>query len=173
MSDFVYEKMVRSGRYTPLYAHLRDTGGAGSEDMTVNGSVTPVQFEVTSATRDVFINRMIGEIKDGGVWAAEDYGSLTALTNGVKLEVLDASDNVLLDLLDGDTIKYNAEWNAVCYDAQIVTYGSGDTILVFRWTFAKDGQPLHLAPTERLVMTIQDNLTTLSEQEMSVRGFLI
>jgi hypothetical protein len=65
---------------------LTDDGtNTGSNDMRVNGSITPVDFWVPAhATRDRYISTMFFVIADVNA-AANKFGNLTALTNGCQL----------------------------------------------------------------------------------------
>jgi len=152
-----------------FYKHLRNPLN-NSADANVDGSVTPVKFEYTSENRYSFIYRLIVYVEDAGIRAAL-YGGISALTNGIKVEVIEADGTtVKLDLLDSDTVNSNGEWASVCYDVAFHTFPSGHDAMAVRWTFPRAGSPLILGPGEIFRVTIQDNLTALTKQHFFVEG---
>lgn len=66
-------------------ARLEDSGG--SEDMVVDGSVTPVDFDYAPATDEIdYVESLMFMIDDNGNVPPNKYGSIaTALTNGVQV----------------------------------------------------------------------------------------
>ena len=96
-----------------LFKFFRESGG--SAEMNVDGSVTPVNFDVvhphtaTKPERDaVFINRINCLIVDGNL-RPSFFGGIAALTNGVTIDVLDAQLNSILDITAGEPIKTNVK----------------------------------------------------------------
>lgn len=160
--------MTRPKRYHNVYSWLRESGG--SREANVNGSSTPVLFEYEAPESSIFLERMIISIIDFGAHDAALYGNGIILTNGIKVEVIEDDGSVHLDLLDGETIKSNGDWHAVCYDYTYHDIGTGDSIGTVRWTFGRTGEPLQLFEGEILRVTIQDDLTGLSNHTFQVQG---
>lgn len=158
-----------------IYLPLTDDGTpTGSEDMTVDGSSTAVPFwiEPQSGQNLLLIRRALIFVRDNGTWTSEKYGSITnGLTTGVKFEIQDGDDNVI-KLLTPSPVQNNAGWKAVCYDSTIESVGGGDSFLGARWSFFKDDNRdgLFLGVGEKLVCTIQDDLTDLVNMHVCVRG---
>lgn len=143
-----------------------------SREAAVNGSVTAVEFEYDPQDL-VDLERMILHIAAASTpaWAAENYANRAALTNGIKVEVINTDDDsVVTDLLDGFPIKSDHEWRALCFDYVIDTYGSGDDNATARWTFGKAGKPIRLQLNQKIMVTIQDDLTDLTHQWFQVQG---
>lgn len=68
----------------PMSEFFTDSGGAS--EMTVNGSVTPVEFNLQAdGNRDRFVKSIIFTIVDSGA-TLSDFGAIGALTNGVQFE---------------------------------------------------------------------------------------
>lgn len=147
---------------------LREEGG--SRNAAVNGSSTPVLFEYTSTEDTVEVARLIISIVDSGTFDAEKYGNGLVLTNGIKLEVINSEGGVVLDLLDGEEIKTNADWQAMCFDFHYNDIGTGDNVAVMRWTFERAGEPLLLPEGSKLRITVQDNLTGLTAHYFQLQG---
>jgi hypothetical protein len=166
----------------PIFRHLTDDGLAGDGTnflANVNGSVTPVPFWYGPAsTERTAVHRLIVEIEDNATITADNYGGVSALTNGITVKVIQGNEStgvVVTDLLDGDPIKNHVNWAAHCYDVTEHTYGSGNNFVVVRWTFAKSGRPLILDGriNEKLVVTVNDDLSTLVDHQFQIQGHTI
>jgi hypothetical protein len=119
-----------------------------SADMNVDGSVTPVVFEVV-ATQRIYVQRVNFEIVDGSITPTK-FAGLTALTNGVLVRIVDSDDNVLKDFLDGETIKQNSDWSLLAGSDVPITAAAGDDELPIRWTVSKGtGDALELSDGEK------------------------
>lgn len=151
-----------------IFEFLRN---AGSKNANVNGSVTPVTFEYEAPHDGVSLTRLIIYIQDDVGFFAQTYGGIAQLANGILLQQVDSENNVIVDFLDGDPIQTNHGWAQRCYDyrydaAQIF----GDKSASIRWTWAATGGPIVLKTGDKIRVTIQDNLTTLSEHTFTVQG---
>jgi hypothetical protein len=143
-----------------------DGDGGGSKDLHVDGT-TPVVRQYIPTT-PVAIHRAIVFVRDGGVWDAQDFGSLAGLTNGVDIEAV--IDGTTYDLLDGTPVKTNADWARHAYDASFITIGTGDTFMSTRWTFSKAGEAIVLRAGDILRARINDNLSALTEFRIMLQG---
>jgi hypothetical protein len=125
------------------------------------------------------INRMIVFLKDTEV-AADDYGAITGgLTNGITVQQTTASGTVI-DLTDDVPIKKSADWAAVAHNAERRAWGAGNVFMTALWTFAApivlegDGRDAKSSPgSERLVVTLNDNLTGLLRHSFLVQGVVL
>ena len=151
-----------------IFKWLRESGG--SRDAAVNGSITPVLFEYTSLEDTTELTRLIVSIVDSNTFEATQYGSRILLPNGLKVELIDAQGAVILDLLDGEVIHSNAEWQAMCFDWHYNSVGVGDNVAVARWTLEKAGEPLYLKVGEKFRVTVQDDLTGLTSHYFQLQG---
>ena len=146
-----------------------------SREAAVDGSVTAVTFEYDPADL-VDWERMIIYIQGSGTpaWTAATYANRAVLTNGIKVEVVNSDDDsVVQDLLDGFPIKADHEWKALCHDYLPNDYGSGDEVVSIRWTVAKAGKPIRLQLNQKIVVTIQDDLTDLTHHWFQVQGYSV
>lgn len=157
-------------------AQFLDTNGDGSGTVNATGNyasaATDFYFE---AAEDCFIYRMIVSIEDTSGMQADEYGNLgAALTNGWELKVKDASDVVLSDETAGVAVKTNAGIGRNCFDVDVKSWGitPTDELLVARWTFEKDSQPLFLRQGDKLVIALNDNFTGLVDHYFMVKGEL-
>lgn len=145
--------------------------GQGSKLANVDGSVTPQYFYIKPRlTPYIDVHRMIVFVRDAGAMDVENYGNIPGLTNGISLEIIDTAGNVLADLADGDPIKSNGEWQALCYDATVSSWGTGDEVFCARWTFAKAGRPITLKAGNSIRVGIHDDLTGLVSHLFTFQG---
>jgi hypothetical protein len=159
-----------------IISRLLDTVGDGSGTKMAVGNylATAEEFLLTPAEGEqALINRMIVSVADTVGMQAEEYGNLgAALTNGIKVEVHN-SGGLLYSLTDPDyPVKSNAGWGYTCYDAQLLSWGAGDELLVVRWTFGHTGTPVLLRSWkgEKLVVTLNDNFTGLLYHGFNAQG---
>lgn len=152
---------------------LLDTNGDGTGTKNANGnySSSPEEFYFKTL-QDAKINRLIIFIEDTTGIQAEEYGNLaSALTNGYTLVVTDENDDEVLDLCDGLKIKTNANIGRYCFDVDLKTWGSGNDMIIARWTFLKAGFPLLLNTGYRLSITFNDDLSGLIEHSFMIQGY--
>lgn len=160
-----------------LYQMLSTVGdGSGTVNANVNGSVTPVVFKLLPGAGERFeLSRMIAEIgDDGGAFSGANYGNITGpLTNGVDVGIYNVSDDSLvLDLCGGLAIDSNRAWGRVAYDNQEVVFGAVSALSV-RWSFFKDNhlqRGLIIDENTYFAVTVNDDLTTLTEHYFTLRG---
>jgi len=161
----------------PIYQYLAtSTGGVnavGNYSTGAGGSSGMSFYIAPTSTQDFRIERMMVHVQDAGAFAAEKYGYLTALTNGVKVRVSN-STGVVHDLTGTLPVKTNAQWGRQCYDVRVDTWAAGDEFLSARWTFSKGGYPLRLdgSKGEYLEVYLQDSTTGLVEHNFYVNGFV-
>lgn len=152
---------------------LDTTGdGTGTKDAAVNGSVTPVEFKITHATRTFCVTRLIVHIEDDGNFTATSYGSIATLANGVEIE--HQSDGGTTDLLGGLPITAHTEYQRIAFDvSERPASGGGDKTVVARWTFGKFVNipyGLVVEPGDALCVRINDDLTALTEHYFWAQG---
>lgn len=161
-----------------LISRYLDTAGDGSGSKNANGDYSvsglgETIFYIAPESTQVFeVARLIVSVYDTATMQAQEYGNLGgALGNGITVRVSDSS-GVVNDLTDGVPITINAEWAALCYDADLKSWGSGNELLGVRWTFAKSGEPVRLAGKlgEKLEVVLNDDLTGLISHRFMAQG---
>ena len=151
--------------------HYLDSNGDGTGTTNAIGDYsTPDQFYF-EALKNCSIHRILISVGDATGSTAQEYGGLSALTNGVELKVYDQTDTEILDLTAGNPIKSNAEWGKACYDVDLKTWGAGNEILVIRWTFDKAGTPINLAKGQKISIDLSDNFTGLLSHNFFIQGY--
>jgi len=160
---------------TPLMRHLDSVGdGSGTTNANLDYSSTAGKILIAPAAGEVMrLTRMIGQLYDTSGMQAQEYGNLgAALTNGVSVQVV--RDGVqTLDLTDNHAIKINAAWGGLCYDVDVKSWGSGNEMLLFRWTFSKMDTYIRLVGDENdaLEVNFNDDLRGLIDHHYLVQGY--
>lgn len=157
-----------------IYRYLDDVGdGSGNSDITGDYSAAASAFiyKCSAGGGGADLYRIIGSIGDTTGMQAQEYGNLgAALGVGWTLAVQSSAGTVLLDITDGTPIKTNAQIAELCFDVDIKSWGSGNELLVYRFTFLKAGSALQLDPGDKLVMTFNDNFTGLLSHRVFLQG---
>lgn len=143
--------------------------------MNVNGSSTAVEFSVTvPAGRTLQWHRTNFVIIDGGIQAGLFAGIVGgALTNGLNIKVVNGDGTTQKDFTTsfGD-IKTNEDWNLLAGIDGVQQQLAGDDILPVRWTVARAGLAPELPSGYKIVVTVQDDLTSIVKFKGMVQGFL-
>lgn len=146
-----------------LVSELLLTAGPSS-DMGVNGSVTPVEFEFT-ADGAVFLSSVAFSLLDATSLPTA-FGGVAALTNGLTVELIDTDGTTVLhDFLAGLTVKKTADFAYLgVVTVALSVDGSGDDHQQVVWDVERTfGAPLLLKSGQALRVTVQDDLTGLTE----------
>lgn len=164
-----YQKILVAQR-GPVKAVLTEpldaTGdGTGAVDISVNGSVTPELRQIIVPDGSIArITELILVISDATGFDTNKFGGIAAITNGLKLESTISASLVQL-------------WNAkvletlLAYAGDFQYYALVATFVgIFKFKF--EPHPLRLVGenNDKLVLTIRDNLTGLTESLATVRG---
>jgi hypothetical protein len=161
---------------TPLdFAYqIGDNFQAGTKELNVDGSVTPVIFSLRTdpginITAD--ITRIILHMTYPSSGDDANFGDLAALTKGVVLRRVDGITQNMFN------VKTNGEIGELAYDKSYDTKApAGSYGLTARLTFAgqsKLGVAIRLAPDEDMQIIIQDNLTGLTSFRIMIEGHIV
>jgi hypothetical protein len=143
----------------------------GSNDMTNNYALSAADFTFTAPTR-LEINSIVLLIRDASAIHYELFGSISALTNGVRVwyKLNATSDKVYLDA--GYAIKVNSDFAKLSIDIEIKEKSAGDNVFAGSWNFKKHfGDTLMLNKGGSFGVTLNDNLSGLDVMTMFVKGF--
>jgi len=156
-----------------------DTVGNGSGTKNAIGDYSggglETFFIAPPATQTFLITRFLPQVVDAGSFDAASWGNGITLANGVKVAVVRGSTDEI-DLTDANTLKTNADWGRVCFDVFVSTWGVGNEYLHARWSFFKGGVPglyLHGAHSDKLVVTLNDDMSDLVAQYFAVQGHVL
>jgi hypothetical protein len=148
----------------------------GTTNMNVEGTMAnPIIFQVRGVGPgsgiEIDITRVMGSMTDGSAMTDELFGSLTALTNGIALRVINSTTQNIWNL------KTNGAIALLCFDAQYPDkVPTGVYSFRFRNTFAgqaKHGVTIRLAPGDVLELLVQDDLTDLTDFHMMAQGHFV
>lgn len=168
----------------PFRQFLTDDGTpTGSEDMLVDGSVTPVDFFVEAPQdADLYVTRLSFIVVDQNA-SLNTFGNIAALTVGCRLFYTDELGEVVI----AEALQTN--FDIVRLGSGTPSFGDGTTafiannvdfisegiipILDFKDTFGfRWGLELRNGSLQRLVLRIQDDITGIDAMDVIVYGFL-
>lgn len=159
---------------THLHQYL-DTTGDGSGTILATGDYSSTSddfiYQVPSS-KIAILQRLIITIGDGSNPRPDRYGQNLIITNGMNIKLTESDDTLITYLghSNAHPIITNANWASLCYDMSFHTVGSGDNYVMFRWTFSKAGMPLILSDGDKLVITLNDDFTGLTDHRFMVQG---
>lgn len=145
---------------------------SGSSAMNVDGS-TPKKFTYTNATTDWILTTMRMTITDANAdIVADKFGGIAALTNGIKIEIIDTDGSTVLEnLIGGDTIKQNSDFFFVgSYDLHS---GVTDGAIQVNIDFTEGGAVFRILTDQIIQVTVQDDLTGITSFETFIKGHIL
>jgi hypothetical protein len=158
-----------------LLYQFMSTNGDGTGTVNAIGDYSgSAEFYIAPPEGEYYyIKRMLVEIRDTNINNSNNYGALTELTNGVGLEVRDADQNTILDLMAGLPVTSNGSWARTCYDVSVFDLGNGADFVNVRWTFGATGGVIQLDGNkqQRLSILLDDDMTGLEEHYFKVQGW--
>lgn len=159
----------------PLVRYLDvDGDGGGSRAGNVDGSVTPVVLKLAPGAGEVFvITRLFVTIADSGTFNTSTYGALATLGTGLDFAIHDGV-GVVVDLLNGESIKQHRDWDTAGGSTFLAVFGGGDPYVTVSWSFLDNGNPLRLVGDDGqyLAVTINDDLTGLTGHSFVAHGYV-
>jgi len=162
-----------------IFRYLTDDGLAAdgtNQVVTSDGSSIAVPYYAGPASGKYWhLERMIIYIEDGASGPKiTEYGANVALTNGLRLCITRGGPSgvITLDLMDGSTAKANSDWASFCYDVRLSQPGSGNSVVVARWTFGHSGESIILSGDreDKIVLLNQDQLNVLVDHRFHIHG---
>ena len=147
-------------------------------DLSVNGSVTPIEFCLTAAgqtaTEEWDINRMIVSMTHTASGDDGKFGGITALTNGIYFRYEDGTTKNLFNA------KENADFAAEGYDITYPARSGGLGTYGTRARITFNGQDkrgvvirLAAATADKFVGIVRDDLSTLTSFRVKVQGQVV
>lgn len=148
-----------------------------SEDMTVNGSATPVEFFINAHPTK---RKVVQLITFSGVTTGVKYGQFlglnSKLTNGIVVDYKTQDETASFDEVINSTDDFEDDWALVPSDFRLTIASGGDH---FNSTKDLRNNVIVLEPqgsfsTDDFIrITINDNLSSISEMNARAKGFLI
>lgn len=168
------ERALPQGYVSPsnvLFKFL-DTNGdqSGTINAIGNYSSTPTDFFIKPPANKIYrLSRMIILIVSPAVIASGQYGSIDALTNGIKV-LFTNSETIELNKIP---IKTHEDWGGICHDSQALNYGNvaGKAVSV-RWSFFNSGEDFWLNGKSdcKFIIRLNDNFSSLVTHRFYIQG---
>lgn len=165
-----------NGTQNVIFSRYLDTNGDGTGTKNANGNYSggATSFYIQPPASTIYrISRLLVFVQDTNGFTPVEYGNTgSALSNGITVRVHNGTSTVA-DLTDGVPVQHNGDWARLCYDAQVLSWGTTDEMLSARLTFTKAGQFLRLDgdDTEKLEVILNDDFTGLTEHYFLVQGY--
>lgn len=142
---------------------------SSSNDMGIDGT-TPVSFTYTPpAGKDLILGRVMVYYSSGTAFSEEKFAHLTALSNGVEINVNGTTIETWKDNVDVITSQFDLSNAGRAFTKE-------DKSLAGRWTFHKaagDIQGLLIENGNTVEFKIQDNLADLTIFRAKIQGLLV
>ena len=154
-------------------------------DMTDNGSVTPVNYDVENndANSDLYVTRGVIVIADEGSVELYRFGGRSALANGFDLKVIQNSVTsfVIDSAISNIEVFYKAGASGGRHGEKdefmlIEKYTSSTDAYIFEVDFTKLSPPgirLGRGTGDKIQATVNDNLTGLNQFSINYYGYRI
>ena len=140
--------------------------------MNVDGSSSTVDFSYTvPVDGENFISRCIVYIQDANPQPTL-FGGITALTNGLLVEVLDDQGGVLKTFNDARAIQDNSDFASLGGVDVRYQLGTGVDDVVVRWSIDRHtgGDTLQLRAGETFRVRVRDDLSGLTAFRWVLQG---
>ena len=154
-------------------SQLLSTVGDGS-GITEMASATINEYIYKPASGTVAIlERALITIEDATIFAANKYGGVTALTNGLSVTLKDGNDATIHNF-SPNAIKKTYHWGLMAgSDVTPEAFAAGADRVVIRWTFTKGGYPLVINGDkgEYFSVNVTDDLSGLVSHLIQIQGY--
>lgn len=140
----------------------------GSNDLTVDGSVTAQSFRYTPPTGFSFLLKDVNFVISSANNTNDKFGGLSALSNGITYKIFDKDDNLLTDFLGGATVKKNADFNLLASSSQVLS-----DVVSINFNIRKTGASISVPQGGYVEILVQDDLTGLTQFRVSINGLLL
>lgn len=171
MARSIKENAPLVGRY------LSDTGlSTGVTNMREDTLAVAKDYYITALEGEkLLIGRMIIHLVDVGSFDSGSYGNALTLVNGIYPYIRRGLNGPKLSMVNGDPIFSNSDWEGICFDSNLSTYGSGNQSLVSRWSFSKYGESegddgIILNAGDQIGLRIKENLVGLTTHHAILQG---
>lgn len=159
----------RSGFMTDVLTGLNPS-------MNVNGSITPVEYQFRPPVGEAWIlNEMFVQILTNTININDtEFGDVGALTNGIEAKIINDS-GIILDYTELGNLKSNNDLSALGFETSRQNYEQKPKSLTGLFKFDgrhHTGLLLDGSKTERFIVIVNDNLTTLLQITIFIDAIL-
>lgn len=152
---------------TLLSKYLATAGGV--VDMAVDGSSVNVTHDLAPSGSEVYrVDRLVVVLATSSAPTWTAFGTIAALANGILLSWIDSDAQTIVDLLGGQPWKTLNDVAALASRIELSTLGSTHTaraVIDLPVPARLDG-----GETEKLRLTVRDNLSTLARLRVHALG---
>lgn len=155
-----------------ITSHLESP--AGSANLAVLGTLAaPVVFRYTAPYEQTsIITLALFELVADAFDDMAVFAGGSALTNGLLIQAFDRDGTLLYDPLNGDPVVKDADWTDLAGIGVNTTKNTGDDLLAVAWDLTRTGAAMKLTQGQTLRVTVQDDLSDLTQIHVTVQGQL-
>ncbi len=164
-AEFVYTGRTPATPTELLYKLLATSSGGVDMAVTASSAAGAVVFSYApSSSTEALVERCIFELAAIGMEPAKFAGLSTGLANGLLVQVQTSTGGTVLDFLDGQTITRNRDFSLLAASDTIIrdSGAAAEDHMPIRWTIGRSGYALLLTSTQRLAVTVRDNISSTS-----------
>lgn len=127
------------------------------------------------ATERIVVTDLIAFLQDATSWDATEYGSGSALANGITVRKMTGTSTLVEDITVGHPVQHNAEWTVIAHDRDRTAWGAGDEamtmVIAFGHMGINPGLILDGSKSDRLEVLINDDLSGLTDHRFLAHGY--
>ena len=146
-----------------------------SKDATgdYSGGVTEFSYTNTDADNTLFIGNLVINISDDSALSMDEYGSIgTTLSNGLNVYYTGSTGTVRNDIIGTSfSIHKNADFLDYTTDVVLIDNNTGSSSFTVNLNFQKNRSNIILGVTDKIVVELNDDFTSLSGQTFQLNGF--
>ena len=147
----------------------------GSNQATGNYSSGVTEFSYTNAstTETLFIGNLVINILDDGALSMDEYASIgTTLTNGMNIYYTSVSGATRNNIV-GTTYNIHSNSDFLDYTTDVVLIDNNTGVASFsvNLNFQKNRSNIKLGQADKIVVEVNDDLTSLTSHTFQINGF--
>jgi hypothetical protein len=163
----------RPGQFT--YAFFkRESGPAGGSDSDMNVAAslaTPSVFSyVVPVGETLLVERVNFQMVDNSIGALDFGGISGGLDNGLTIKTYNHEGGAMVDFLNGEVIKRNADFSLLAGSDMVIAELQGKDQLPIQWSIGKAGAQMQLLARESIKIIINDDLSSIDIFRAMIQG---
>jgi hypothetical protein len=164
----VIDTNVRNLNKANFFTSFLTLDGDNNSAKNYISGITEFSYVNTDPDNTLFIGDLVINVKDDGPFNMGEYAAIgTTLSNGINIYYTDTNGTNRNNIL-GPTynIKKNSDFLNYTTDVNIF-----EDVITVNLNFQKNHSNIRLGVTDKIAIELNDDLTNLTEQTVSITGF--
>ena len=169
----ILDTNVRGVNRATFFNSFLTLDGSNQATADYSSGVTEFSYTNTDADNTLFIGNLVINILDDGALSMDQYGSIgTTLANGLNVYYTGSTGTVRNNII-GTTfsIHKNSDFLDYTTDVVIIDNNTGVASFTIDLNFQKNRSNIKLGVTDKIVVELNDDFTSLSSQTFQLNGF--